>query len=64
MFLCEAAMGKMKSIIRDDPSLRAAPAGFDSVLAKGNTVCVWGGGGESERRREREREKERERVYR
>ena len=35
LFLVEAALGNMNVIFRDDGSLRAAPAGFDSVLAKG-----------------------------
>lgn len=35
MFLVEAALGKSSEITRDDPSLIQAPAGFDSVLAKG-----------------------------
>lgn len=35
MFLVEAALGKMHSIQRDDSSLKSAPAGFDSILAKG-----------------------------
>jgi len=55
-------MGKMNTITRGDPSLRAAPAGFDSVLAKGNTVCVRVCVGERTREIERERERERERV--
>ena len=35
LFLVEAALGKMNIIYRDDGSLKAAPPGFDSVLAKG-----------------------------
>lgn len=35
MFLVEGALGKPYRIKADDPSLRAAPAGFDSVLAMG-----------------------------
>lgn len=35
LFLCEAPMGKMKMITEDDSSLQVAPAGFDSVIAKG-----------------------------
>jgi poly [ADP-ribose] polymerase len=35
MFLCEAVLGKEHHINRDDSSLRAAPKGFDSVIAKG-----------------------------
>jgi hypothetical protein len=35
MFLCEAAMGKTKEITSDDSSLVKAPAGFDSIIAKG-----------------------------
>merc|ERR1712139_589754 len=30
IFLCEAALGKIHSITKDDPSLVSAPAGFDS----------------------------------
>ena len=37
MFLAEAALGKEHHIIRDDPSLTKAPAGFQSVVAKGRT---------------------------
>jgi len=37
MFLCEAPMGKIKEITRDDWTLTKAPAGYDSILAKGNT---------------------------
>ena len=37
MFLNEVALGKQKEIFRDDGSLVAAPAGFDSILAKGRT---------------------------
>ena len=37
MFLCEAAMGNTKEILRDDWTLTAAPPGYDSVLAKGRT---------------------------
>lgn len=35
MFLVEAALGKEHHITRDDSSLRAAPKGFDSIVAKG-----------------------------
>ena len=35
MFLCEAAMGESKEIQRDDWTLTEAPAGYDSVVAKG-----------------------------
>lgn len=35
MFLVEAAMGKTNDITRDDSSLRCAPKGFDSVVARG-----------------------------
>ena len=35
MFLVEAALGSPFEITQDDPSLVQAPAGFDSVLAKG-----------------------------
>lgn len=37
MFLCEGALGKMKRITVDDSSLTKAPAGFDSVLAMGQS---------------------------
>ncbi|CAB9514117.1 polymerase 2 [Seminavis robusta] len=37
MFLVEAALGKEHEILTDDPSLTAAPTGYDSVLAKGRT---------------------------
>ena len=37
MFLAEAALGKEHHIVRDDPSLTTAPAGFHSVVAKGQT---------------------------
>ncbi|ESO95798.1 hypothetical protein LOTGIDRAFT_214893 [Lottia gigantea] len=37
MFLSEVALGKQNVILRDDHTLKAAPKGFDSVLAKGNT---------------------------
>jgi poly [ADP-ribose] polymerase len=36
MFLVEAALGKEHHITRDDSSLRAAPKGFDSIIAKGS----------------------------
>eukprot|EP00581_Thalassiosira_minuscula_P008897 CAMPEP_0183707052 /NCGR_PEP_ID=MMETSP0737-20130205/3729_1 /TAXON_ID=385413 /ORGANISM="Thalassiosira miniscula, Strain CCMP1093" /LENGTH=859 /DNA_ID=CAMNT_0025934623 /DNA_START=219 /DNA_END=2799 /DNA_ORIENTATION=+ len=36
MFLIEAALGNAHEILNDDPSLTAAPKGFDSVLAKGS----------------------------
>jgi poly [ADP-ribose] polymerase 2/3/4 len=35
MFLCEAALGKVAEIFQDDQSLRQAPSGYDSVLARG-----------------------------
>ncbi len=35
MFLAEAALGKEHHITRDNSSLRAAPKGFDSIVAKG-----------------------------
>ena len=35
MFLNEVAIGKEHRITQDDSSLRAAPSGFDSVLACG-----------------------------
>ncbi|KAJ3046281.1 Poly [ADP-ribose] polymerase 3 [Rhizophlyctis rosea] len=37
MFLAEVALGKQKEINRDDSSLRAAPAGYGSVVARGHT---------------------------
>ncbi len=37
MFLAEAALGEEHHITRDDSSLTKAPAGFDSVVAKGRT---------------------------
>ena len=37
MFLAEAALGREHTITRDDPSLRAAPKGFDCVVARGHT---------------------------
>jgi len=37
MFLNEVVLGKPKEIQMDDSSLKKAPAGFDSVLAKGRT---------------------------
>ncbi len=40
MFLCEAAMGKPKEITKDDGSLVKAPAGFDSIIAKGTQACT------------------------
>lgn len=36
MFLCEVALGKENTITRDNPSLKKAPAGFDSVVARGS----------------------------
>lgn len=35
MFLCEVALGKESTITTDNPSLKKAPAGFDSVVARG-----------------------------
>ncbi|XP_050414615.1 protein mono-ADP-ribosyltransferase PARP3 [Patella vulgata] len=37
MFLSEVALGKEKVIYTDDHTLKSAPKGFDSVLAKGDT---------------------------
>ena len=37
MFLTEVALGKEHHIDRDDSSLRAAPKGYDCVVAKGWT---------------------------
>lgn len=36
MFLCEVALGKENTITRDDHTLKKAPAGFDSVVARGS----------------------------
>lgn len=36
MFLCEVALGKEHTITRDNHTLRKAPAGFDSVVARGS----------------------------
>lgn len=35
MFLCEAALGKEHHISRDNSSLKRAPSGYDSIIAKG-----------------------------
>lgn len=35
MFLSEVALGKEHTITKDDSSLRKAPAGYDSVVARG-----------------------------
>jgi poly [ADP-ribose] polymerase len=37
MFLAEVALGKEHSITRDDSSLKVAPKGFDSIVARGRT---------------------------
>lgn len=37
MFICEAALGKMHCIKKDNSRLVAAPPGFDSVLAQGQS---------------------------
>jgi poly [ADP-ribose] polymerase len=37
MFLAEVALGKEHSITRDDSSLTKAPAGHDSIVARGHT---------------------------
>jgi len=37
MFLAEATLGKEHSIVMDNSSLKAPPAGFDSIVARGNT---------------------------
>lgn len=37
MFLAEAALGKEHSITRDDSSLKAAPKGYDCIVARGQT---------------------------
>lgn len=36
MFLAEAALGKEFDLLHDDSSLKKAPEGFDSVVARGN----------------------------
>mmetsp|Transcript_11047 Transcript_11047/g.17690 ORF Transcript_11047/g.17690 Transcript_11047/m.17690 type:complete len:415 (+) Transcript_11047:53-1297(+) len=36
MFLCETVLGKEKHIIHDDPELRRAPSGYNSVVAQGH----------------------------
>eukprot|EP00730_Choanoeca_flexa_P001962 TRINITY_DN10859_c0_g1_i3.p2 TRINITY_DN10859_c0_g1~~TRINITY_DN10859_c0_g1_i3.p2 ORF type:complete len:209 (+),score=62.69 TRINITY_DN10859_c0_g1_i3:1341-1967(+) len=36
MFLVEAALGKEKHINRDDHTLKAAPKGYDCIIAKGH----------------------------
>ena len=36
MFLNEVALGKEKYITQGDSSIKQAPPGFDSVVAKGN----------------------------
>lgn len=36
MFLSEVALGKERTITKDDCSLKKAPAGFDSVVARGS----------------------------
>lgn len=35
MFLSEVALGKICSITKDDPTLKKAPANYDSVVARG-----------------------------
>ena len=37
MFLAEAVLGEEHHITRDDPSLKQAPTGFHSVVARGYT---------------------------
>ena len=37
MFLAEAALGREHTITRDNGSLRAAPKGFDCIVARGHT---------------------------
>ncbi|XP_068171276.1 protein mono-ADP-ribosyltransferase PARP3-like [Antennarius striatus] len=36
MFLCEVALGQEKTITKDNSSLKSAPPGFDSVVARGS----------------------------
>ena len=37
MFLNEVALGNEFSLFRDDGSLKSAPSGYDSVVARGRT---------------------------
>jgi poly [ADP-ribose] polymerase 2/3/4 len=37
MFLAEATLGKEHTIVKDDSSLKAAPPGFDCIVARGHT---------------------------
>ena len=37
MFLSEVALGREKHITVDDSSLKKAPAGYDSIVARGRT---------------------------
>lgn len=41
MFLNEVALGKEYTITRDDTSLRKAPVGYDSVVARGTQEPGW-----------------------
>lgn len=41
MFLNEVALGKEYTIRIDDPSLRKAPNGYDSVVARGRQEPGW-----------------------
>ena len=36
MFLCEVALGKEYTVTKDDHSLEKAPAGYNSVVARGS----------------------------
>lgn len=36
MFLSEVALGREKTITKDDSSLKKAPPGYDCVVARGN----------------------------
>lgn len=41
MFLNEVALGREHTITRDDGSLRKPPAGYDSVVARGQQEPGW-----------------------
>lgn len=41
MFLNEVALGKEYTITTDDPSLRKAPNGYESVVARGTQEPGW-----------------------
>ena len=56
MFLNEVALGKEHHIIMDDWTLKAAPSGYDCIIAKG-----WTEPGRRERERERENKRKKDR---